>query len=171
MLSVARTSPAHVAAGCPMTTQPQPVETPAVTPESMSGVIRSGKRLGLRVLVVDDNRDAADSLGIICDMLGARVRVCYDGASALAELGGFWPHVGLFDVNMPGIDGVELAGRVRAAARGRPVLLAAITGVSDAGARARTAGGFDVHLTKPAAPADLFAVIRRFKDEHPDTSR
>jgi CheY-like chemotaxis protein len=146
-------------------------ETPAVTPESMSGVIRSGKRLGLRVLVVDDNRDAADSLGMIYDMLGATVRVCYDGSAALAELGSFWPHVGLFDVNMPGIDGVELAGRVRAAARGRPLLLAAITGISDEAARARTAAVFDVHLTKPANPTDLFAVIRRFKDEHPDISR
>jgi CheY-like chemotaxis protein len=146
-------------------------ERPAVKPESMSGVLRSGKRLGLRMLVVDDNRDAADSLGIIYGMLGAQVRVCYDGASALAELGSFWPHVGLFDVNMPGIDGVELARRVRAAARGRPLLLAAITGVSDEDARARTAAVFDAHLTKPADPADLFAVIKRFKDEHPDAAQ
>jgi two-component system, OmpR family, response regulator len=154
-----------------MTIPTRPGDPPAVTPESMSGVLRSGKRLGLRVLVVDDNRDAADSLGIIYDMLGAAVRVCYDGTSALRELGTFWPHVGLFDVNMPGIDGVELATRVRAAARGRPLLLAAITGVSDEDARARTAAVFDVHLTKPADPTDLFAVIRRFKEEHPDTSR
>ena len=72
---------------------------------------------------------------------------------------------------MPGIDGVELARRVRAAARGRPLLLAAITGVSDADARARTAAVFDVHLTKPADPAALFAVVKRFLDEHPDAPR
>jgi DNA-binding response OmpR family regulator len=142
-------------------------EPSAVSGESLSGVLRSGKQLGINVLVVDDNRDAADTLGIILQMLGAKVRVCYDAKAATAALREFWPHVGLFDVNMPGMDGVELAGRVRAAARGRPVLLVAITGVSDEYARARTAAAFDLHFTKPADPAALFATINRFKDRLP----
>jgi CheY-like chemotaxis protein len=139
-------------------------EPPALTGETLSGELRSGKQLGINILVGDDNRDAADTLGIILQMLGARVRVCYGGAAALAELGDFFPHVGLFDVNMPGLEGVELAGRVRAAARGRPLLLVAITGVSDEAARARTAAVFDLHLTKPADAAALYATIKQFKD-------
>jgi two-component system, OmpR family, response regulator len=150
-----------------MPTRPEPFEPPGLNPESLSGVLRTGRALGLRVMVADDNRDAADTLGVIMQMLGAQVRVYYDGLSAFRELDTFWPHVGLFDVNMPGMDGVELAGRVRGMARGRPVLLVAITGVSDADALARTAAVFDLHLSKPAEPAAIYATMRRFKDQLP----
>jgi CheY-like chemotaxis protein len=117
----------------------------------------------LRVLVVDDNRDAADTLAGLLLLCGATVRVSYDGVSAAQVADDFRPDVGLFDVNMPGLDGCELAKRVRAGAGNRPLLLAAITGVSDDGATRRTgAAGFNMHLTKPADPAALVATLADF---------
>ncbi len=105
----------------------------------------------LRVLVVDDNRDAADLLAQLLGLLGASVRVCYAGADALALAPSFLPHAGLFDVDMPGMSGLELARRVREVLAGRPLFLAAVTGVGTDEARRRTAdAGFDLHLTKPA---------------------
>ncbi|MBN9517184.1 response regulator [bacterium] len=105
----------------------------------------------LRVLVVDDNRDAADALGLLLETLGASVRVCYAGADALALAPAFLPHAGLFDVDMPGMSGLVLSRRVREVLPGRPVFLVAVTGIGDAAARERTAAaGFDLHLTKPA---------------------
>ncbi len=116
--------------------------------------------LSLRVLVVDDNRDAADSLAELLRLCGATVRVCYGGEEALAA-GAF--DVGVLDVHMPGIDGCELAPRLRAAAAPRRVLLVALTGVSDDAARRRTAeAGFDLHLTKASAPEVLFAALTAF---------
>ena len=119
--------------------------------------------LPLRVLVVDDNRDAADALADLLRLCGAEVRTCYGAAEALALLSAFEPDAGVLDVHMPGIDGCELARRVRDAAGPRRVLLVAVTGVSDDTARRRTAeAGFDLHLTKTAAPDVLLAALAAF---------
>jgi CheY-like chemotaxis protein len=135
-----------------------------ITFASPTTVRRSGlPALRLRVLVVDDNRDAADTLAALLMLCGADVRVSYDGAVALREAEEFQPDVGLFDVNMPWMGGCELAKRVRSAAGGRPLLLVAITGVSDPDAVRRTVGaGFNLHLTKPADPAGLVATLADF---------
>ena len=115
------------------------------------------------ILVVDDNADAADTLAGLLLLCGADVRVAYDGLAALAVADGFQPDVGLFDVDMPRMGGCELARRVRAAAGRRPMLLAAITGVSDDNAVSRTTtAGFDLHLTKPADPAALLHTLSDF---------
>ena len=120
--------------------------------------------LALRVLVVDDNRDAADSLADLLRICGADVRVCYNGAEALALTAGFDFDAGVLDVHMPGIDGCELALRLRAAASTRRVLLVALTGVSDDTARQRTAeAGFDLHLTKSSAPEVIVAALVAFE--------
>jgi CheY-like chemotaxis protein len=119
--------------------------------------------LRLRVLVVDDNRDAADTLAELLRLYGADVRVCYGGEAAAREAEGFRPDVGLFDVNMPGVDGCELARRVRAGAGKRPLLLVAVTGVSTDSAWRRTCeAGFQKHLTKPADPQDLLHLLAGF---------
>ncbi|MBN9118814.1 MAG: response regulator [Planctomycetes bacterium] len=119
--------------------------------------------LALRVLVVDDNRDAADSLTDLLRICGADVRACYSGDEALAQLAGFDFDAGVLDVHMPGIDGCELASRLRAASAPRRVLLVALTGVSDDAARRRTAeAGFDLHLTKASAPEVLVAALTAF---------
>ena len=116
----------------------------------------------LRVLVVDDNRDAADSLADLLRLYGADVRVCYGGAAALELSGAFDFEAGVLDIHMPGMDGCELAGRLRGATPNR-VLLVALTGVSDDAARRRTAtAGFDLHLTKSSAPELLVAALTAF---------
>jgi two-component system, OmpR family, response regulator len=122
-----------------------------------------GAAVPLRVLVVDDNRDAADSLALLFEMLGVAVRVAYGGDDALREAAEFRPHVGLFDIDMPGMSGLELARRVRGVLAGRPLFLVAVTGVSDPTARERSAAaGFDLHLTKPADGIELSSQMLGF---------
>jgi signal transduction histidine kinase/ActR/RegA family two-component response regulator len=104
-----------------------------------------------RVLVVDDNRDAAESLGMLLKLLGADVEVAYDGASALEALATYRPTIVLLDIGMPGMDGHEVARRIRSQPEFDDVTLIALTGWGQEEDRrhARTAG-FDYHLIKPA---------------------
>ncbi len=113
-----------------------------------------------RVLVVDDNRDAADSLGALLEMLGARVRVVYDGHAALAALREFEPSVIFLDLGMPGLDGFEVARRIRQRDELRNIALVAVTGWGQEQDRRRTrAAGFDRHLVKPIDPGKMDAVL------------
>lgn len=113
-----------------------------------------------RVLVVDDNQDAATSLGLLLKLLGAEVKVVHDGPAALAELPSYLPAVVLLDIGMPGMDGYEVARRVRQQPAGRDVLLIALTGWGQEDDRRRTAeAGFDHHLLKPADMASLKTLI------------
>ena len=104
-----------------------------------------------RVLVVDDNRDAADSLAMILEMNGHKIRVANDGAQALGVAGEFHPHVVFLDIGMPGKDGYEVARELRRTIASRDAVLVALTGwgAEDDRIRSREAG-FDHHLTKPA---------------------
>ena len=123
-------------------------------------VVWVGAMVALRVLVVDDNRDAADSLSELLAAWGAEVRTCYDAAEALALVASFAPDAAVLDVQMPVTDGCALAGLLRAAVGSRPLLLIALTGVSDAAACARTAAaGFDRHLTKSIPPEEIVAAL------------
>ena len=103
-----------------------------------------------RVLVVDDNVDAADTLGMLMRSLGHEVSVVYDGMQALQAAEEFRPDVVLLDIGLPGINGYEVARRLRGRKVGQSAKIIAITGWgADADrARAREAG-FDVHLVKP----------------------
>ena len=139
-------------------------EPPALKGETLARAIRGARPIRLRVLVVDDNRDAADTLGTLLRLLGAEVRVCYDGLTAVMGAGEFRPDAGVFGVNMPGgIDGCDLARGVRDLARGRPLLLVALTGLSGPDVVARAKGVFDRHLTKPADPVVLLAALASFE--------
>jgi len=139
-------------------------EPPAVTYASPAAVRRAHLPfLHLRVLVVDDNRDAADSLADLLRLRGADVRVCYDGRAALAMFEEFDPDAGLFDVNMPRMDGCELAARLRQLAGDKPLFLVAITAIEGPEEAMREArAGFDLHLTKPADPARVVAALAAF---------
>jgi CheY-like chemotaxis protein len=109
-----------------------------------------------RVLVVDDNRDGAMSLGMLLKLLGAEVQVVHDGPSALATLASYRPTVVLLDIGMPGMDGYEVARRIRAQPIGQGVLLIALTGWGQEEDRQRTSqAGFDYHLLKPADIGEL----------------
>jgi PAS domain S-box-containing protein len=104
-----------------------------------------------RVLVVDDNRDAADSLAMLLRLLGADVRIVYGGPEALGVLEEFLPDVVLLDIGMPGMDGHEVARRIRQVPALQKVLLIAMTGWGQEEDRRRsTDAGFDYHLIKPA---------------------
>jgi CheY-like chemotaxis protein len=113
-----------------------------------------------RVLVVDDNRDAAESLGMLLEMEQCEVAVAFDGKQALEALDTFKPDIALLDIGMPGMDGYELARRIRATPRGSKLVLVALTGWGQADDKKRAAdAGFDEHLTKPVDPDQLTQVI------------
>jgi CheY-like chemotaxis protein len=122
----------------------------------------------LRVLVVDDHPDAAESLAVVLEMLGCPARSCPDGWSALAAAEEFRPQVCLIDLVMPGMDGLELAARLRAWAGGRPLAVVATTALGDAEARARTAAaGFCDHLVKPIDAPVLIDALARLGEAFP----
>jgi len=103
-----------------------------------------------RVLVVDDNRDAADSLAALLGVLGADCHVAYDGGSALDAIPSLQPEMVFLDLGMPGIDGYEVARRIRRPERGAAPFLVALTGWGQPDDRRRTReAGFDQHLVKP----------------------
>jgi PAS domain S-box-containing protein len=113
-----------------------------------------------RVLVVDDNRDAAQSLGLLLRLLGADVQVVFSGAEALAALPVHRPSVVLLDLGMPDMDGYEVARRIRAQADLAGLRLIALTGRGQPEDRRRSAAaGFDAHLVKPVDPAMLEALL------------
>lgn len=118
-----------------------------------------------RVLVVDDNEDAADSLATLLDVMGYEVRTAYDGPEAIKAADEFQPAVALLDIGLPRLSGYDIARHVRQK-RGAEVLLVAITGwgQEDDRRRAREAG-FDHHFTKPADFDQLIKLIdRELKD-------
>jgi PAS domain S-box-containing protein len=113
-----------------------------------------------RVLVVDDNQDAAESLGMLLEMENCTVSIAFDGEQALEALDSFKPDIALLDIGMPGMNGYELARRMRDTPRGREIMLVALTGWGQAEDKKRAAdAGFDEHLTKPVDPDLLSRVI------------
>ena len=103
-----------------------------------------------RILVVDDSRDAAESLAMLLESLGADVQTASDGPAALDELEAFRPSVMLLDIGMPGMDGLEVARRARQRAEGRDLTLIALSGWGQEEDRRRSReAGIDYHLVKP----------------------
>jgi signal transduction histidine kinase len=113
-----------------------------------------------RVLIVDDNRDAADSLAQLVELFGHDAEVAHDGPSALACFDARHPDVVLCDIGLPGMNGYEVARRMRE--KGAPVRLVAVSGYAQPeDLRQSAASGFDQHVAKPPAPD----AIRRLLDE------
>jgi two-component system, OmpR family, response regulator len=109
-----------------------------------------------RVLVVDDNKDAATTLAILLESAGYEVHTCFDGQTALKEADQFAPDACVLDINMPGMDGYELARRIRAKDPEHAPVLATVTAYEDYGHLTKAADvGFDLHFTKPANPAEV----------------
>jgi len=108
------------------------------------------------ILVVDDSRDGADSLGMVLKMMGAEPRVVYDGPSALAAIRDHPPATVLLDIGMPGMDGYEVAAEIRKNPACSNVRMIALTGWGSEEERRRShAAGFDDHWVKPVDPAKL----------------
>jgi PAS domain S-box-containing protein len=112
------------------------------------------------VVVVDDNKDAAESMAMLLRTVGHDVHIENDGTAALQRLTAQLPDVVLLDIGLPGIDGYEVARRVRAHPGGEGVRIYAMTGYGqDEDRRRSLAAGFDGHLVKPVTPSDLFALV------------
>ncbi|MFO0604834.1 MAG: PAS domain-containing protein [Polyangiales bacterium] len=126
------------------------VPRPAAAAES---VPRAAPR---RVLVVDDNEDAADALATMLGLLGAEAAVAHGGPAALRRAGEFKPDLVFLDIGMPDMDGYEVAGRLRREPGLRDVTLVALTGWGSESDKARSrAAGFDRHLVKPVGLQDV----------------
>jgi CheY-like chemotaxis protein len=114
----------------------------------------------LQVLVVDDNRDGADTLAALVESAGYSVRVAYGGQQALDLAAQAPPDEALIDIAMPQLDGEEVARRIRAEPWGARNFLVAITGRGQAEDRQRTlASGFDRHLVKPVDPEQIVDML------------
>jgi signal transduction histidine kinase len=114
---------------------------------------KSKKGRPIRILVVDDNQDSADSLGLLMKLMGNEVRVVNDGLEAVDVANKFEPRVVLLDIGLPTLDGYETAKRIRQQPWGSQAVLIAVTGWGEAVDRQRsTKAGFDHHLVKPVDP-------------------
>src|SRR6266567_8299662 len=113
-----------------------------------------------RVLVVDDNRDSADTMAALLNAWGHDVRTLYDGQSVVSIAAEYQPDIVLLDIGLPKINGYDLARQLRTTADLRPVILVAFTGYGqDEDRRRAREAGFDYHLVKPLEPAALEKII------------
>lgn len=117
---------------------------------------------GCRIVVADDNVDAARIMAIVLEVAGHRVTTVHDGPSALAAVRAERPQLALIDISLPGMSGLELARALRADPGLAGTRLIAVTGYSRDEDRQRSlAAGFDEHLTKPVGAAALHAAVAR----------
>jgi len=137
------------------------VTIPTDSPETSS--MPSDQASGHRVLLADDNHDAADSLAMLLEMNGYLVTVGYNGSQALELARKSRPSVMILDIGMPDITGFEVARRVRTEPWGQGIFLIAVTGWGQKEDKARAAiAGFDHHLTKPVDPDEVENVLQAF---------
>lgn len=130
-------------------------------PDSVAGSALASGTGQCEILVVDDNRDAANSLAMLLKTMGHQVSVVHSGESALEKVRDRQPDVVFLDIGMPGMDGYEVARRLRADSKFDRVCLAALTGWGQAEDRRRTAdAGFDHHIVKPPELKALMNILR-----------
>ena len=114
----------------------------------------------LRILVVDDNRDAADSLAMMLEIMGNDVRTAYDGEEAVRAAGEFRPDVVLLDIGLPKLNGYEACRRIREQPWGKNMVLIALTGWGQEEDKpADQEAGFDHHMVKPVDPPALMKLL------------
>jgi signal transduction histidine kinase len=136
--------------------------------DSVPAALDSPKPPACRVLVVDDNRDAAQSVASFLELGGHEVRTAADGAEALVASELFAPQVVVLDIGLPILDGYEVAQRLRLSPFGRDALLVALTGYGQREDRLNAeAAGFDHHFVKPADPMALLSCIEKWLRERP----
>ncbi|MGQ0748990.1 MAG: PAS domain S-box protein [Betaproteobacteria bacterium] len=139
----------------------------AAAPKPAAGADTNGASRR-RILVVDDNRDAADSLAMLLRLTGEDTHTAHDSLDALSAMEKFRPHVALLDIGMPNLNGYDLCRRIREQPWGKDVALIAVTGWGQEEDRRRTKeAGFDAHMVKPvdyAALAKLLASLSESKN-------
>jgi CheY-like chemotaxis protein len=137
-------------------TLPTAAAEPEPAPPSAPGGGTAAPAPARRILVVDDNRDGAESLAEMLMLLGNEVHLAHDGIEAVERAGRFRPEVVLMDVGMPRLNGLEATKRIRAEPWGRAMTVIALTGWGQEADRERSrAAGCDGHLVKPVALSDL----------------
>ncbi len=138
-----------------------PIAEVAVVPPLVPGQGRRNEHtITRRVLVADDNRDAAESMGMLLRLMGNEVRTVHDGLQAVTEAETFQPDVILLDIGMPRLNGYDAARRIREQRWSQGAVLVALTGWGqDEDKRRASEAGFDRHFTKPVNPADLERLI------------
>jgi len=136
------------------------VPAPASAPAAAAPALREGRPRPLRVLVVDDNRDAAETLVMLLDSLGHRTRLAMNGREALTATEEWRPEVVFLDIGLPEMDGYEVAAELRRRPLDPPPRLVAVTGYGQDADRARSLrAGFHDHLVKPASFAAIEAIV------------
>jgi signal transduction histidine kinase/ActR/RegA family two-component response regulator len=147
----------------------RPADVPEPGPAQPSG---GSALLSLRILVVDDNQDAAELLTEALELAGFITRAAFDGPSGLEAARDFCPDVALLDIGLPGMDGYELAQRLRAHAPLRDMKLIALTGYGQDSDRHRAMEArFDLHMVKPVDFSRLLGVLRELRTAAPEASR
>jgi CheY-like chemotaxis protein len=117
-----------------------------------------------RILVADDNIDAAESMGTMLRLMGNNVRIVRDGQQAVDEAAAFRPDLALLDIGMPRLNGYEVARLVRRQRWGQEIVLVALTGWGQEEDKRKAAeAGFDHHFTKPVSPDDIAALMARLR--------
>ena len=138
-----------------------PMSEPAVEIPQLGNVEDAAEDVGLRILVADDNRDAADTCAALLELSGHHVQTAYCGRQALDLAESFRPHAMLLDIGLPDLSGYALAKHVRESSWGRRTLLVAVTGWGQSEDRRRAyEAGFDHHLAKPVAADAIESVLR-----------
>ena len=131
----------------------------AAVPPERNGAVPAGGS-GRHVLVVDDNRDAAESMAEMLKLLGYSVAVAHDGLEAVEAAERVRPDVVLMDVGMPRMNGLDAARRIRELPSGRGAVIVALTGWGQDNDRARSKeAGCDGHLVKPVSLSDLQSLL------------
>ena len=121
---------------------------------------RPAPKSSLRILVVDDNRDGADSLAMLLRIMGNDTRTAYDGQEGVEVAGEFRPDVVLLDIGLPKLNGYEACRRIREQPWGKSVVLIALTGWGQEEDRRRShEAGFDHHMVKPVDPQELMKLL------------
>jgi PAS domain S-box-containing protein len=137
------------------------VRLPAIEPpqgETSGRAAESPRTRGQRILVVDDNRDAAITLSLLLKASGHETAMAYNAQKAIELASTFKPQIALLDIGLPGMNGLELASLLRQA--NPDIFLVAVSGYGQAEDRARTkAAGFDEHFVKPVRLDDLLEVL------------
>jgi PAS domain S-box-containing protein len=135
---------------------PVPAEPPSAGAGGSGGKEEARPRPRRRILVADDNRDAANSLAMMLRLAGHEVHAAHDGQEAVEAADWFRPEAALLDIGMPRLNGLQAARHIREQAWGRDMVLVAITGWSqEEDRRMALEAGFDHHLTKPVDPEAL----------------
>ena len=116
--------------------------------------------MSLRIVVADDNPDSAHSLALLVEALGHEAKIAHNGVQALGIAHEFRPHVAMLDIGMPGLDGHDLARRIRAEPWGNDVVLVAVSGWGEPEDKELSReAGFNLHLAKPVELQTLEALL------------